>query len=166
MITELIKTQKLRNFQLLAMLKKQLKTIITLVTLSLVFSCINNTIKKSNNIISINYPESNLFKIKDDNWIIIDDIKVTHKNNIEKVNNFSIPSYSFTSLKVEGKTLTEKANTIDMGMHLYNVLKHSNKYIFHNKAEILINGKITFSRKDKKKILIEYKKNYPVNISF
>ena len=148
------------------MLKNQLKTITTLLAALTVFSCSKNTITKSNKIITINYPENGLHKIVDSNWIYIDEIKVIHKSNIKDLNHLSIPTYKFTSLKVEGKLLNEKANTIDMGMHLYKVLQNSNNYIFYNKAQTLINGKVTFSRKDKKNIIIEYKKDYPVNISF
>ena len=74
------------------------------------------SISKSNIIITINYPENGLHKIVDSNWIYIDEIKVIHKSNIKDSNHLSIPTYKFTSLKVEDKLLNENANTIDMGM--------------------------------------------------
>lgn len=129
-------------------------------------SCNRNIDVISCELATIIYPTKDLFKIKNNDWIEIDGLKITHKNNFKEINTKNkMPSYEFISFKIKNKELIEKKNTIDMGMHLYKVLKNSNNYIFYNEAQTLINGNVSFSRKDKENIIIKYKKKYPIKLS-
>lgn len=115
--------------------------------------------------IEITYNPFKLKNIKENDFIIIDAIKYTHKSNhTNTTNDNSLPSINNIIMQVEGKKREEKGNIVNISRALAkNLIKNNNlKLINPNKTTLF--GKILIESTNKNAFKIEFNVNYPVSI--
>jgi hypothetical protein len=115
--------------------------------------------------ISVEYDIFNIKKLKDNDYINIDNIKYTHFSNLQKNKTENILlSYENIILNVEGKELKQTGNIVSISNSLLYNLRKTKNYQFKKPQLNTLSGKIIFKRKDAKVITVIFPKDYPVLI--
>ena len=116
--------------------------------------------------LSISFLTVKLNTIRENNYFTIDNIRYTHKSDFTKgiISKNVLPSIKNVILSVDGKNLIQEGNTISILNTLLDNLKNTNNYKFKDPEKNILTGRLIFKRKDNKKIIIKYSKNYPLNI--
>lgn len=115
--------------------------------------------------IGIQYDNTKIGNILDNDSFIFDNHKMIHKDDFLKDDyQFSLPSSNPKLIETDSKVLQEKMNIISMALILANKLASSKEYNFINLRQTSINGKLIIERKDGKDITIKKLKSYPLFI--
>jgi hypothetical protein len=126
---------------------------------------IEQFIKVEGKEISLEYNVFQIKKLKDNDYINIDNIKYTHFSNLDKNKTQNIlPSYENIILNIEGKELKQMGNIVSISNSLLDNLRKTKNYQFKKPQLNTLSGKIIFKRKDDKLITIIFPKDYPVLI--
>lgn len=125
------------------------------------------TIQKSN--ISIQFDPIKIDNINENDFFIIDSIKIIHTKKKPKEfnkNELFIPTPRYSLGKIEKKEFLNKTNNIDLAIRIYEHLKlHKKKYQVTNLSSIFSIGLINIRRNDGKKIIVKKKIEYPLLIN-
>jgi|TARA_B110000208_G_scaffold59455_1_gene77629 hypothetical protein len=124
---------------------------------------IEQFIKVEGKEISLEYNVFQIKKLKDNDYINIDNVKYTHFSNLDKTKNI-LPSYENIILNIEGKELKQMGNIVSISNSLLDNLRKTKNYQFKKPQLNTLSGKIIFKRKDDKLITIIFPKDYPVLI--
>ena len=126
---------------------------------------IDQVIKVEGKKILLEYNIFQIKKLKDNDYINIDNIKYTHFSNLDKNKTQNIlPSYENIILNIEGKELKQMGNIVSISNSLLDNLRKTKNYQFKKPQLNTLSGKIIFKRKDDKLITIIFPKDYPVLI--
>jgi len=126
---------------------------------------IDQVIKVEGKKILLEYNIFQIKKLKDNDYINIDNIKYTHFSNLDKNKTQNIlPSYENIILNIEGKELKQMGNIVNISNSLLDNLRKTKNYQFKKPQLNTLSGKIIFKRKDDKLITITFPKDYPVLI--
>jgi hypothetical protein len=126
---------------------------------------IDQVIKVEGKKILLEYNIFQIKKLKDNDYINIDNIKYTHFSNLDKNKTKNIlPSYENIILNIEGKELKQMGNIVNISNSLLDNLRKTKNYQFKKPQLNTLSGKIIFKRKDDKLITITFPKDYPVLI--
>lgn len=152
---------------------KTMKLIYSLSILTVLFiSCGKSEVTPDNELltytakkIGIQYDDTKIGNILDNDSFIFDNHKMIHKDDFLKDDyQFSLPSSNPKLIETDSKVLQEKMNIISMALILANKLASSKEYNFINLRQTSINGKLIIERKDGKEITIKKLKSYPLFI--
>ena len=118
--------------------------------------------------ISFRYDPIQINNINENDFFLLDSIKIIHKKkstiSTNKYNLF-IPTPIYSIDKIEKKEFSNKTNSIDLAIRIYEHLKLHKKYQISNPKSIFSVGLINIKRNDGEKIIIKKKHLYPLLIN-
>ena len=118
--------------------------------------------------ISFRYDPIQINNINENDFFLLDSIKIIHKKkstiSTNKYNLF-IPTPIYSIDKIEKKEFSNKTNSIDLAIRIYEHLKLHKKYQISNPKSIFSVGLINIKRNDGEKIIVKKKHLYPLLIN-
>ena len=145
----------------------KMKLLILLFLIS--FSCFNDEwLTFESNKISLQFDPINFSTIEEDDYFLIDKIKIIHKKKINqniKDNTLILPSIEYTVKIIDKKEFKEKINPFELALRIHKYFKAQKSLYKINDVKFSQTlGEVSIERTDGKKIKIKKKKNYPLLI--
>jgi len=121
------------------------------------YSCRREPVFMANRV-KLRYMNSFFFKKTDS--LSIDDETYFHSMYIDSMSKYLPMKY--VGIKKGNKIFKEPINKLFLSINLAEKIISSDKYIIHNRSQVLLEGVIDFSRKDSLPIKINFSKDYPI----
>ena len=118
--------------------------------------------------ISLRYDPIQIDNISENDFFLLDSIKIIHqKKSTTSTNKYKLilPTPVYTIDKIEKKEFSNKTNSIDLAIRIYEHLKLHKKYQISNPKSIFSVGLINIKRNDGEKIIVKKKHLYPLLIN-
>ena len=118
--------------------------------------------------ISLRYDPIQIDNINENDFFLLDSIKIIHqKKSTTNTNKYKliIPTPVYYIDKIEKKEFSNKTNSIDLAIRIYEHLKLHKKYQISNPKSIFSVGLINIKRNDGEKIIVKKKHLYPLLIN-
>ena len=118
--------------------------------------------------ISLRYDPIQIDNISENDFFLLDSIKIIHqKKSTTGTNKYKliVPTPVYTIDKIEKKEFSNKTNSIDLAIRIYEHLKLHKKYQISNPKSIFSVGLINIKRNDGEKIIVKKKHLYPLLIN-
>ena len=118
--------------------------------------------------ISLRYDPIQIDNINENDFFLLDSIKIIHqKKSTTSTNKYEliIPTPVYYIDKIEKKEFSNKTNSIDLAIRIYEHLKLHKKYQISNPKSIFSVGLINIKRNDGEKIIVKKKHLYPLLIN-
>ena len=115
--------------------------------------------------ISLRFDPIEIDNIEENDFFLLDSIKIIHKKkNTISTNKYElfIPTPIYSIDKIEKKEFSNRTNSIDLAIRIYEHLKLHKKYQISNPKSIFSVGLINIKRNDGKKIIVKKKHLYPL----